>query len=792
MDVFSLVGTLTLAGADKVNQQLSETERQAQKVQKGLRIAGAALTALGAAGLKFVDTARKTNAQLAVTALNLDITTEEMRNLTLETANVTFAIDEVVKTFDLLARAGVESTEILQIVATAFDTLGDAIGIPASLVTQMMVPAMKTFNLSAEEMAKKTDMFTFMSRKSTMSLGDFNTMVGYTTPQLVAQGLTIEDLTASLILMERQGYAPGRVMTREFMKATTLAQKEVIPLTEALGFETEEVQALKDEMADATGITQEYADAANAQYGIMDKLKFLWSKLTLQVGSFLTPLEPVLAVMVALGPVMLFLSTSMGKSALMFLLHGLAVIKSHLATVAHTISSRALAGSQTLVAGATVAATGAQWGLNRAMMANPIIAIIAGITALVIALIYLWRNWESVSMKMERAWLSFKKFVGAGVDTTQVRLDALEIEQAWIDLVKKVKEELATMLFEVESYTTQAIQAFENEANEAIANAERVAGAEKEILQGRADFYRDKHYERLELINEEMLAEIKAIDPVLAAEIEAAQEGIKALENRAEERQRIRDEDRLAGLKEQLDKDDLSRREKRRIEGEIQAMEDAGKEEAIREEIYQKISEAKLEDHYDNRITMREEHLAREISYWEDTWLPAQIKVHQEDLKNLREYHKDAENLTAEHVAEVLEIYRRAVPEEERMEFVIPKGPVPEKRWKPELWELLTLGLAGAAMKEMMGYKHGGEIPEPTLLYGLRSKRAYAVAGEAGVEYVSRERGGRGGDTFVYNVSFPGVIIREEQDLHKLSALVSQELRMLTERTERRIGLRGG
>jgi len=780
MDVFSLVGTLTLTGADKVNQQLSKTEQQAQKVQKGLRIAGAALTALGAAGLKFVDTARKTNAQLAVTALNLDITTEEMRNLTLETANVTFAIDEVVSTFDLLVRAGIESTQILQSVATAFDTLGDATGYSASQVTSMMVPAMKTFGLSGEEMATKIDMFTYMSRESTMSLEDFNTMVGYTTPELVAMGLTIEDLTAILIHMEKEGYAPGRVMTREFNKAVTEATQSQIPLTQAIGITTEELEGYKNEMAGATGMAQEYADAANAQYGIMDKLKFLWSKLTLTVGSYLTPLEPVLAVMTALGPVMIFLSTSMGKSALMFLLHGAAVIKSHLATVAHTISSRALAGSQTLVAGATTAATGAQWGLNRAMMANPIIAIIAGIIALVAALVYMWRNWETVSHSMEKTWLKFKILVGAGVDTSQVKLDALEIEQAWIELVKKVKEELDTMLFDVETYTSQAIAAFEGEAQAAITSAENWARAEKEILQKRADFFRDKHYERLELINEEMLAEIRAIDPVLAAEIEAAQEDVKILENRAEERQRIRDEDRLASLREQLDEDDLSRREKRRIEGEIQAMEDAGKEEAIREEIFRKISEAKLEEHYDNEMVLVDEHLARQISYWEDTWLPAQVKVYQEDLDNFKQFLKDKENLTAEHVDEILKIYQRIVPE--GMEFEIPGGPPPPKRERPSTpWEAYEWA------KNLIGMAGGGEISEPTLLYGLKSMKPYAIAGEAGTEYV-----GKAGNTYIYHVSFPGAIIREEQDLDKLSEIVSRKLRVMQDRTDRRGGLRGG
>ena len=279
-----------------------------QKMQKAMLPVGMAFTAVGAAGLAMIQSTKKINAALGVTALNLGVTTKEMRELTLATTNVTFPIKEVTATFDLLARAGVTDTEVLKQVATAFDTLGDATNRSASQVTQMMIPAMKTFNLSATEMANKTDIMTYMSRKSTMTMEDFNTMVGYTTPELVKAGLTMEDLTAALIYMERQGYAPGRVMTREFMKATTLATKEQIPLTEALGMTTEELRGLKDELEGATGMTQEYADIANEQYTIMDKLKQKWSELTLMASEYLEPLEPILAGMTALGPLMIGLS----------------------------------------------------------------------------------------------------------------------------------------------------------------------------------------------------------------------------------------------------------------------------------------------------------------------------------------------------------------------------------------------------------------------------------------------------------------------------------------------------
>jgi len=338
-------------GMKQANQQVTSI---AQKMQKALLPMGAAFTGMGAAGLKFVDSARDMNAQLGVTALNLGITTKDMRDLALETTNVTFPLQEVISSFDLLARAGVTSQEEMKNTATAFDTLGDAIGVPAGAVTAKLIPAMKTFNVSAVEMADKTDALTYLFRNTTVSLDDFNRMVGYVTPDLVEMGLTTEDMIAILAELEEQGYS-GEVMTREFRKAVTLATKEQIPLNEALGISTENINAYKEELKDATGLTKKYADVANTQYGLMDRLKQKWSELTLKIGSFLDPMEPLLAGLTGMGSVMMTL---------------------------HFVNIPKLIVSLKNLAFFTKAAAAAQKLLNLVLSMNPF-ALVAGIIAAV-------------------------------------------------------------------------------------------------------------------------------------------------------------------------------------------------------------------------------------------------------------------------------------------------------------------------------------------------------------------------------------------------------------------------
>lgn len=80
-------------------------------------------------------------------------------------------------------------------------------------------------------------------------------------------------------------------------------------------------------------------------------------------------------------------------------------------------------------------------------------------------------------------------------------------------------------------------------------------------------------------------------------------------------------------------------------------------------------------------------------------------------------------------------------------------------------------------------FAKGGFIDEPTLLYGLRSQRPYAIAGEAGREMVSPVGGG-----VTNNFQIAQLVVREEADVYR----IARELKEMQDRTERRIGLRGG
>jgi len=432
---------------DNASRELKGLEGRLGSLSTQFRVAGMACLALGAAGLKLATDSRKLTAQLSITAAGLGITTETLRTLALETSNVTFPLEEVTKSFDLLLRSGMESEEAIARVATAFDTLGDAINVPAGDVTAMLIPAMKTFNVTAEEMAGKTDSLLWLFRNTTVNLDDFNRMVGYVTPELVAMGLTTEDMIGILADLDEQGYS-GIVMTRAFMSAVTLASKEQIPLNEALGITTANLEGYKEEMDAASGMTQEYADLANYQYGIVAKLKHGFKELTVSVGAYLEPLEGMFAALTGLAPLLLLLSSQT-------FVHAIAVVASTIAMKAKLLVSKlsfALHHKEVIMlgiltaltwvkTGATIAATAAQWALNVAMTANPIGLIIMAIAALVVGIILLVKNWDKVKAALQKVWEKIKALAAVIKDKLIVVLDWLKSKwDALIDNIKKVNE----------------------------------------------------------------------------------------------------------------------------------------------------------------------------------------------------------------------------------------------------------------------------------------------------------------------------------------------------------------
>jgi len=294
--------------ASGVKKGTKETENEVsglkENIQKHGKAIGAAFSAVGVSMIAMSDSAKKTNAVLAQTSLATGNSTAELRDLALQTTNVTFPLSEVTTTFDMLSKAGLTSKEDLQTVATAFDTLGDATGMSASQITSIMIPAFNAFNIPLQDASQYTDIFTHLTRNTTVSMSDFSSMLKYVAPDLDTLGLSMQDSVAVMEALADKGIQ-GSAATREFRTAVSQAKGDTSKFYEALGISQTELDGYKAKLDSAKGMTDKYAAAADSQFGVMDNLNQTIDTMTLKYGSMLSPLGSVMNSISALGPIIM-------------------------------------------------------------------------------------------------------------------------------------------------------------------------------------------------------------------------------------------------------------------------------------------------------------------------------------------------------------------------------------------------------------------------------------------------------------------------------------------------------
>ncbi len=307
--LYVLLGMKSTLGEDtaKAGAEVKKFEKEVLDASKKV---GAGLTAIGGAAILLADNSRQLNADLGQTALQLGVTSDEMRTLALETTNITYPLDDVVSSFDLLARAGMRNTAEMQRTGNAFSDLGTALGYSASELAESLIPAFNAFGVPLEEVEDHIDAFTHLLRNTTVDLSDYASMVNYLAPQLDTMNLSIEDSVAVMEALADKGIQGGAA-TREFRKAATAAEGDVKKFYEALDLTTDEVEVYAREVRGATGITKEYAAVAETQFGTIDHLKQSWSELSFQIGSAIEPFEGVAVAATALGGILMGLGPAL-------------------------------------------------------------------------------------------------------------------------------------------------------------------------------------------------------------------------------------------------------------------------------------------------------------------------------------------------------------------------------------------------------------------------------------------------------------------------------------------------
>lgn len=458
--------------------KFQEVGGKIESVGKSLLPMSAAVTGIGVAGLKVATDFEKAMSGVQAITGATGAEFEKLRETAIDLgATTAFSSGEVAEAMTEMAKAGWSTTQIIDGMAGVLDATA-ASGESLATVSTIAADAITGFGLSAKDSARVADLMTQAANSGTIGVSDLGESYKYVAPLAQSMGLSIEDVTTALSAMSMAGIKGSQAGTSlrtvlanmakpsdtvatamgdlgieianadgsfksldEIMTimrssfsgltddqkayyATALAGKEGMSgLISLLNLTQEEYDALSSSMNNCTGVAGE--TAAVMQDNLQSKveqlggaLESLAIKLSEYVIPFLTGLvEKITAAVDAftnMNPIV--------QKAVLVIGGILAVAGPILIIIGKLIT--AVGTIMTVIpklAGAINAVKTAVLALNTTMLANPIFLIIAAITALVAAFIYLWNTnedfrqfwidlWENIKEVAIAVWTSIKEF----------------------------------------------------------------------------------------------------------------------------------------------------------------------------------------------------------------------------------------------------------------------------------------------------------------------------------------------------------------------------------------------
>ncbi len=357
-------------------------------VAAGLAI-GAAITAIGGAGVAMIDQNNKLMGSIDAISQETGIETDKIRELTMALANGKDSISEVTATMDTLGKFGVTTAEDMDTTTKAALALADANNTTGSDVANNVVPALQMYGLTVDDIGSKSDALTAITHSTKYGLDDVTNILARAGPTASAAGLSFDDMTTMIEAMGLKG-VPARSAVSELNTAIKAAAKTsadgkvtIDDLTKSLGMTSAQYDAAKGKIDAAAGSTQAYNKIAEDHVGLMANLSSWWEKTTDNVGQALTPYSSAFTAMTALG-------------GAMTALNGFLMLNNSL-----HITSAIVTGASTA---ATTVATAAQWLFDAALDANPIGIIVLAIAGLVAGIVLLDQKFHFIQPTLE--WFS--------------------------------------------------------------------------------------------------------------------------------------------------------------------------------------------------------------------------------------------------------------------------------------------------------------------------------------------------------------------------------------------------
>jgi len=365
--------------ADELSNSTSNADQEVQQLGNDLSLLEASAlldisSQLGSLGANAEGMAQEMNTaaiNVGHLATQSGIAEPQMVSLINHISNATFPQSEAMQYVTVLDQLGV-SSQNLGNAATDMDRINDAFGIGSDKVVSL-TGNLYAMGVPADNLQSSYGALAYAQSNVAGGVNQFSTTLQRLAPMFGEYGLNV-DQAAVITAAASQKWGTGRRAMSNLSSALKDANGDTRALEQALGLQAGALDGASQMTSQYSDQVQQLADEEAEHKTWLDQLNAAWEDMSL----FLSPvLEPLGSFMGLIGQAGSF-----------------AVGINGLVTLAQSMNT--LRDAEILSTIATKASAAAQWLLNIAMDANPIMLVVLAIIALVAILGYLYFNNEQV------------------------------------------------------------------------------------------------------------------------------------------------------------------------------------------------------------------------------------------------------------------------------------------------------------------------------------------------------------------------------------------------------------
>ena len=286
-------------------------------------------------------------------------------------SNATFPQNEAMQYVTVLDQLGV-SSQNLGDAATDMDRINDAFGIGSDKVVSL-TGNLYAMGIPADNLQSSYGALGYAQSNVAGGVDQFSNVLQRLGPAFSEYNLSV-DQAAIITGAASQKWGTGRKAMSNLSSALKDANGDTRALEEALGLSNGALDTASQTTGQYSSQVQDLANEERDHKTVLDELNAAWEDISLQMSPVLEPLGSFMGIIGQAG------SYAVGINGLVTLAQSMNTLRN--AEILSTIATKASAA--------------AQWLLNIAMDANPIMLVVLAIIALVAILGYLYFNNEQV------------------------------------------------------------------------------------------------------------------------------------------------------------------------------------------------------------------------------------------------------------------------------------------------------------------------------------------------------------------------------------------------------------